>query len=411
MPREREGPAEGSDECERSGDRVITVIGYDGGDLTPEARERIAAAELVVGGARHLAALAPNTPTRAWSSISEDLQALVALDGDGVVLASGDPGLFGPLRRLREQTDEVEVLPALSSVQLAFARAALPWDDALVVTAHGRTLRRAVNVCRAHPKVAVLTGPGTGPAEIAAALRGTSRVLFVATHLGTPEEACRWVCPEEAETLSWEDPNVVLVVDRERSVRPGMGWLAGREGPGEWALPEDAFSHRDAMVTKSEVRALVLAKLGPRLGDLVWDVGSGSGSVAVECARLGAAVVAVEKGSVEHLRENVATFGVDVQVVEGAAPAALEGLPDPDAVFVGGGGDDVVEVVSACLAREPRVVVVALAAVERVAPVQAALSAYRVEGVQLQASRLRPLGGATGLAATNPVFVLWGTRP
>ncbi|HUR12875.1 MAG TPA: precorrin-6y C5,15-methyltransferase (decarboxylating) subunit CbiE [Mycobacteriales bacterium] len=388
---------------------MITVVGYDGNELSREARDRVAGAELVVGGARHLATLPEGTPTRTWSSISEDLQALLALDGDGVVLASGDPGLFGPVRRLRELTDEVEVLLALSSVQVAFARAGLPWDDAVVVSAHGRSARPALNVCRAHPKVAVLTGPGSGPDVLGAGLVGWERGLFVAERLGTPEERCRWVSPEDAAAQSWEEPNVVLVVDRTRSVRSGMGWLAGREQPGEWALPEEAFSHRDAMVTKAEVRALVLARLGPRLGDLVWDVGAGSGSVAVECARLGAAVVAVEQGPLDHLSTNVARFGVDVLVVQGAAPAALDDLPDPDAVFVGGGGEQVVEIVHAALERKPRVVVVALAALDRVAEVQRALSPYQVDGVQLQASRLRALGEATGLAASNPVFVLWGT--
>jgi precorrin-6Y C5,15-methyltransferase (decarboxylating) len=394
------------------GGRVITVIGYDGGELSDEARARIADAELVVGGARHLAALASNgTPTRVWSSISEELQALVGLEGDGVLLASGDPGLFGPLRRLREVADAVEVLPALSSVQLAFARAGLPWDDALVVSAHGRAVRPAVNACRAYPKVAVLTGPDSGPEVLGAALIGAERGLFVCEHLGTQDERCRWVAPEDAAQQVWEEPNVVLVVDRARAVAPRMGWLAGREAPGEWALPEEAFAHRDAMVTKSEVRALVLARLGPRVGDLVWDIGAGSGSVAVECARLGAAVVAVEKGSVEHLSANVAAFGVDVEVVEASALDVVDELPDPDAVFVGGGGTEVADIVEAAVRRGPRVVVVALAAVDRVAAVQAALSPYRVDGVQLQASRLRPLGEATGLAATNPVFVIWGVRP
>jgi precorrin-6Y C5,15-methyltransferase (decarboxylating) len=392
------------------GGGVITVLGYDGAELSPEAQARVKEAQLVVGGARHLAGLPEGTPTRVWSSISEDLQALVTLDGDGVVLASGDPGLFGPVRRLRELTDEVEVVPALSSVQVAFARAGLPWDDALVVSAHGRSARPALNVCRAHPKVAVLTGPDSGPDVLGAGLVGWERGLFVAERLGTPEERCRWVSPADAAALRWDEPNVVLVVDRTRAVRPGMGWLAGREQPGEWALPEDAFSHRDAMLTKAEVRAVVLARLGPRLGDLVWDVGAGSGSVAVECARLGAGVVAIEQGTVEHLEANVASFGVDVLVVPGTAPAVLEGLPDPDAVFVGGGGEAVTDIVRAAVARGPRVVVVALAAVDRVGDVQRALSPYRVDGVQLQASRLRALGDATGLAASNPVFVLWGTR-
>jgi precorrin-6Y C5,15-methyltransferase (decarboxylating) len=389
---------------------VITVLGYDGSPLPPEALARVAGADLVVGGERHLAAVPAEVPSLVLKDLGEAVEALRAVDA-GVVVASGDPGLFGPLRRLLQDGLDVEVLPALSSVQLAFARAGLPWDDAVVASAHGRDPRRALNACRAHPKVAVLTSPTSSPAHLGAALVGTRRELFVAELLGTPDERCSWVTPEEAAARTWADPNVVLVVDRARAVAPDLRWLAGRDAPGEWALPESAFSHRDGMVTKAEVRALVLARLGPRLGDLVWDVGAGSGSVAVECARLGAAVVAVEKGPLEHLQANVAAFDVDVQVVPGVAPAALAALPDPDAVFVGGGGGDVADIVRTCLARGPRVVVVALASLDRVADVQAALSPYRVDGVQLQASRLRPLGEATGLAATNPVLVLWGNRP
>ena len=159
------------------------------------------------------------------------------------------------------------------------------------------------------------------------------------------------------------------------------------------------------MVTKAEVRALVLARLAPRLGDLVWDIGAGSGSVAVECARLGAAVVAVERDEVGHLMTNVEAFGVDVQVVHGAAPAALDDLPDPDAAFVGGGGLDVVRAVAA---RRPSRLVVALATVERVATVVAALDGYRTEAVLLESSRLQPLGDGHRLVPTNPVFVISG---
>lgn len=387
---------------------MITVLGYDGTPLSEQALARVAAAGLVLGGERQLAAA--GAAGLVIKDMAEAVDAVRAADGDAVVVASGDPGFFGPVRRFVEAGLDVQVHPALSSVQLAFARAGLPWDDAVVASAHGRDPRRALNACRAHPKVAVLTGPASGPAVLGAALVGTGRELFVAERLGATDERTRWVSPEVAAAEQWSEPNVVLVVDRARAVSPEKGWLAGREQPGAWALPEEDFSHRDAMVTKAEVRALVLARLGPRLGDLVWDVGAGSGSVAVECARLGAAVVAVEQGPVDHLVANVSAFGVDVQVVQGSAPAALAGLPDPDAVFVGGGGEDVGDIVRAAVARGPRVVVVALATLDRVGDVQRALSPYRVDGVQLQASRLRTLGGATGLAATNPVFVLWGTR-
>lgn len=390
----------------------VAVLGWDGAPLRREAADRLAAATLVAGGARHLAAV--DVPAEAervvMGDVVEAVERVATHDGPSVVLASGDPGLFGVVRRLRAAGVVPEVHPAVSSVALAFARAGLPWDDAVVTSAHGRGLRRAAAACRAHGKVAVLTGPGAGPAELGRSLGDTPRRLFVAEDLGTDAERCTWLDPGEAER-PWSDLTVVLSLAPDRLVPGQRGWLAGRGQPAGWALPEDAFAHRDSMISKYEVRALALARLGPRLGDVVWDVGAGSGSVGVECARLGAAVVAVERGPVEHVRANAERFGVDVQVVQGAAPEALDTLPDPDAVFVGGGGVDVAVIVRAAVARGPRVVVVALAALDRVAEVQAALAPYAVDGVQLSSARLRPLAGATALAATNPVLVLWGTRP
>lgn len=180
---------------------------------------------------------------------------------------------------------------------------------------------------------------------------------------------------------------------------------------GGWALPEDRYAHRDSMITKSEVRALVVARLRPRLGRLVWDVGAGSGSVGIECALLGAAVLAVEQdaASAAMIRDNAAAHAVDVRIIVGRAPAALAGLPEPDAVFVGGGGTDVL---AAVVARRPERVVLTLAALDRVAPAVGLLRAagYTVEGSQLSASRLADLpGGSIRLAATNPVVVLTGS--
>ena len=394
--------------------RLITVVGWDGGPLSPHVRARLDAAVLVMGGRRHLREVDLPEGTRRLALRDDPpgaVQAVVDADGPVVVLASGDPGFFGIVRLLRERVgeSELEVLPGVSSVALAFARVGLSWDDAVVVSAHGREAGpgRAAAVCRAHPKVAVLTDSTVGPAELASCLRGTGRRLVVAERLGLPDERVVDLDPADAAG-PWAQPNVVLVLDEARAVAADKGWLAGREQPAGWALPETAFSHRDGMLTKYEVRALALARLGPRLGDVVWDVGAGSGSVGVECARLGAAVFAVEQGPVEHVHANARAHGVDVQVVQGTAPAALEGLPDPDAVFVGGGGAGVGDVVRACVARGPRVVVVALATLDRVAGVRDALAPYEVDGVQLSSARLRPLGGGTALAATNPVFLLWG---
>lgn len=391
----------------------VTVIGIDGRSLTSWAADRLAAATLVVGGARHLEAVP--VPTGAARHVLTDVAAGVAAvrahtAGPVAVLASGDPGFFGVLRLLREHGVDVEVTPAVSSVSAAFALAGESWDDALVVSAHGRELRRAVNACRAHPKVAVLTAPGSGPAEIGGQLLGWPRRLVVAERIGTPAQRVTTCAPEIAAAREWDEPNVVLALADTVAAR---GWLwPPRQAPPRWALPERAYDHRDGMVTKSEVRALALAHLGPGVGDLVWDVGCGSGSVAAECARFGAAVVAVDRNADQCARahRNAAAHGVHVRVVHAEAPGCLAELPDPDAVFVGGGG---VEVVAAAAARGARTVVAALAALDRVAAARDALraSSYDVGGAALNAVRLADLpDGTTRLDATNPVFVVWGHR-
>ncbi|MEU9241836.1 precorrin-6y C5,15-methyltransferase (decarboxylating) subunit CbiE [Streptomyces sp. NPDC048385] len=415
---------------------MITVVGTGtGAPLPPDV---LTGARLVVGGRRHLEAVrlpegAERIVLGPLAPALDTIEEYVGKDRPVTVLASGDPGFFGIVRVLAERfgKETLDVRPGVSSVAAAFARIGLPWDDAVVVSAHGREPRTAVNVCRARPKVAVLTGPGAGPAELGAALRhafGTheatsapaarARVLVVASALGSARERVEWVTPAEAAARDWgPDVSVVLCLDETRTRVPGAvrTVAGGRAEPAGWALDEDEFAHRDSMITKFEVRALALARLGPRLGDLVWDVGAGSGSVAVECARLGAAVVAVEKAAdgVARIAANARAHGVYVDVVHGSAPKALAVLPDPDAVFVGGGGRDLPAVVDACARRARRTVVVAMAALDRVPAARAALTGagFSCDGVLLQSSRLAPLPGeVTRLAAANPVFLLWGSR-
>ncbi|WP_217254189.1 precorrin-6y C5,15-methyltransferase (decarboxylating) subunit CbiE [Streptomyces sp. AC602_WCS936] len=404
---------------------MITVVGMGAG--APPGADVTAGAELVVGGRRHLDAVrlpegAERVVLGALAPALETVAEYVAKERPVVVLASGDPGFFGIVRVLAERfgSERLDVRPGVSSVAAAFARVGLPWDDAVVASAHGRDLRTAVNLCRAQPKVAVLTGPGAGPAELGAALRGDARVLVVASALGSGEERVERVTPAEAAGRDWGAAvSVVLCLDEARALGPVRAVAGPRPGPGGWALDETEFAHRDSMITKFEVRALALARLGPRPGDLVWDVGAGSGSVAVECARLGAAVTAVEKtpDGAERVRVNAAAHGVDVRVVHGAAPAVLSGLDapdDPDAVFVGGGGRELPSIVAACARRARRAVVVAMAALDRVPAAREALldAGLECDGVLLQSSRLAPLpGDVTRLAATNPVFLLWGVRP
>lgn len=407
--------------------RAVDLVGHDGGPLRTEAARALAAATLVAGGRRHLERLdvPPGARTVVMGDVTAAVAAVAAHDGPAVVVASGDPGFFGILRRLRSRGLDVTVHPAVSSVAHAFARAGLPWDDAAVVSAHGRDPRAALAVVRSGVRCAVLTDAVTGPRQVAAAAPPDAR-LVVCERLGADGE--RVVTATAAQVAAgeddWREPNVVVVdpvVVDPVVVDPGAAQppaaadvppsIAGpRRVAGGWALDDAGFEHRDGMITKAEVRAWALARLGPRPGITVWDVGAGSGSVAVECARLGAAAVAVERDprQGDRIRRNAARHGVRVVVVEGAAPAALAGLPAPDAVFVGGGGLDVL---AAVVATRPPVVVVALAAVDRIAPAADLLrdGGYTVGGVQLAASRLTDLpGGSLRLSALNPVVVLVG---
>ncbi|MFH8938485.1 precorrin-6y C5,15-methyltransferase (decarboxylating) subunit CbiE [Streptomyces griseosporeus] len=341
----------------------VTVIGWDGSPLTATARAALGAATLVAGAAHHLAL--PEVPPTAervrLGSLTLAARRIAAHRGTAVVLADGDPGFFGVVRTLRapEFGLEVEVVPGVSSVAAAFARAGMPWDDAQVVVAHPRTLRRAVNVCRAHTKVAVLTAPGAGPAELGLLLDGVHRTFVICEELGTEREQVTVVTSDKAADHTWRDPNVVIVVGGRIGAAEGGGWIAGRDpaaGPRGWTLPAGAYDGDLGEGETQPLRAAQLARLGPRTGDLVWDIGCGSGAFATEAARAGAAVLAVDRDPEACARTDTAArrHGVQLQIVHGTAPHVLEDLPEPDVVRIGGGG---AAVVSAVADRRPQRIV------------------------------------------------------
>jgi precorrin-6B C5,15-methyltransferase / cobalt-precorrin-6B C5,C15-methyltransferase len=406
----------------------VTVIGWDGSPLTDAARAALGAATLVAGAAHHLAL--PEVPANAerirLGSAALAARRIAGHRGTAVVLADGDPGFFGVVRTLRapEYGLEVEVVPAVSSVAAAFARAGMPWDDAQVVAAHRRTLRRVVNVCRAHTKVAVLTSPGAGPAELALMLTGVPRTFVVCEALGTAGEEVSVVTSEKAADHVWRDPNVVIVVGGAgggTGAGEGGGqenvWRAGQDpghprGPRGWALPASAFPEHavpPSAGASDRLRAAQLARLGPRKGDLVWDIGCGSGALAVEAARFSAAVIAVDRDARALARTTAAArrFGVQLQTVAGAAPQSLEDLPEPDVVRVGGGG---IRTVVAVADRRPARIVTHAATRDEAEALGRALAegGYAVECALLQSVELDTERWAE--TERTVVFLLSGDR-
>ncbi|MFG2286147.1 precorrin-6y C5,15-methyltransferase (decarboxylating) subunit CbiE [Streptomyces sp. NPDC048595] len=374
----------------------VTVIGWDGSPLTDAARSALGAATLVAGAAHHLALpeVPPNAERIRLGSVTLAARRIAQHRGTAVVLADGDPGFFGVVRTLRapEHGLEVEVVPAVSSVAAAFARAGMPWDDAQIVVAHSRDLRRAVNVCRAHTKVAVLTSPGAGPAELALLLGGVHRTFVICEDLGTDRERVTVLTSDKVADHVWRDPNVVIVVGGAPGVAAaqGTGWIAGHEvghptGPRGWGLPARAYGGALGEGESVQLRTAQLARLGPQVGDLVWDIGTGSGAAAVEAARFGAAVIAVDADpdACERTAAVARRHGVQLQVVHGRAPHILEDLPEPDVVRVGGGG---AEVVTACADRRPERIVTHAATRDEAESLGRALAdgGYEVECALLQ---------------------------
>jgi len=403
------------------GEPRISVVGMIGRTFGPGADQVLAEADVVVGSARQLALLDEATARRGPSGPAhvEHVELVGPLGGvlDAVerrlaqghrvcILASGDPGFFGIVGVLgsRFGHQRLEVHPAPSSVSLAFARLGMAWDDAVVVSAHGRPLAEACRLATG-AKVAVLTSPDNPPEALGAALLSTGcppREVAVASHLGSDREV---VIETDLVGLAEGtfDPMSVVVL-RAPSASEHTARLS-------WGLPEKSFAYRDGMITKAEVRAVALGKLSlPRTG-VLWDVGAGSGSVAIECARLspGLRVIAIERHPEDAARveANARQHGVAVEVVVGEAPGALASLPDPDRVFIGGGGLPVLD--HALERLGPGGMVVATYVVlDRAVAAMARLPNL----VQVGVARAVPVGRVgIRLAAENPVFVCWGPEP
>jgi precorrin-6Y C5,15-methyltransferase (decarboxylating) len=384
----------------------VDLIGVIGGEIFgARATAALSGADVLVGAARHLEAI-PVPPGAELVDLSGGLDA--ALDASAMaadkgrrvcLLASGDPGFFG-LARLasaRLGAARVRVHPAPSSVALAFGRIGRPWDDALVVSAHGRDPEAAIEAIARHPKVAVLCSPDSPPQEIGRRVGDCGpRIVAVAERLGEMGEHI-WTGDLDGLAGGTFDPlSVLIVVAPDHEDRAGVSW----------GDPEEHYAHRDGMITKAEVRAVALGRLALPPAGVLWDVGAGSGSVSVEAVRMapGLRVFAVERGDLAHLSANVA--GTGISVVEGRAPAVLAALPDPDRVFVGGGGLDVLDATLTRLRPGGRVVAT------YASPARAATAWERLGSMsQVSISRAVPVGdGGMRLAAENPVFVCWGPK-
>jgi precorrin-6Y C5,15-methyltransferase (decarboxylating) len=385
--------------------------------LSAVARGLIADAEIVFGGKRHLelAASLIRGAVRPWPSPFEGAIAEVAgLRGRSVcVLASGDPFFYGVGSVLARHVDanEMLVIPAPSAFSLAAARMGWSLPETSLVSLHGRSL----DLIRPHlhpgAHVLALTSDGDGPGALAALLDqsgfGRSR-LTILEALGGPRERIR-TARASGFALTGIDPLNVVALEIEASANARvLPWAAG--------LPDALFEH-DGQITKREIRAVTLSSLAPRRNELLWDIGAGSGSVAIEWmladASLRAFAIERHPERAARVRRNAAAFGVPgLEVMEGQAPHCLAGLPAPDAVFIGGGAatTGMLDAVIVALRSGGRLVVNAVT-LETEAVLLARYASQGGELVRIALSRADRVGEKTGWRPAMPVTQWAWTKP
>lgn len=351
--------------------------------------------------------IAPLGP--ALSAIKDQLA-----DGNVAVLASGDPFFFGIAKTLVETFPEAEIVvhPAVSSMQLAFSRFLLPWDQAAMVSVHGRTANHLLNRIVSQPLSAILTDGRTTPAVIAATLldfyregRVPDYTIHVGENLGLVDERLFSGSLVETAEKTFAALCCVIVVRHgdDDSLKPRFG------------LGEADIAHSRGLITKAEVRAAAIHALAIPPRATVWDIGAGSGSVSCEIARLfgDAVVYAIEKNpdQLANISTNIQNYSIaNIAVCGGEAPAALMNLPLPDRVFIGGSGGNLEDILTFCAARLKeggRIVVTGvLEKTCRQAPAILHGLGFKVDTARIEVQRISyPEGNVT---AFNPIMIITG---
>jgi precorrin-6B C5,15-methyltransferase / cobalt-precorrin-6B C5,C15-methyltransferase len=412
-------------------DHILTVIGIgqDGpAGLSAEAHGHVEGAKVLAGGRRQLDFFP------AWQGekieLNGDVAAFVAVierryrRQKTVVLASGDPLFYGIGRALLEAIpkDDLLFVPHVGSIQLAFARVKEPWQDAHVISVHGRPLQALVPVIQAREaKIAVLTDATNHSAAIADLLRrqGAAQdyALWVCENLGGSDERVNRFSPADLREEVFSPLNVVVLLRQPKNAS-----ISSVDIP-LLGIPEAAILHQagpHGMITRREVRLMAICYLELHAGNVLWDIGAGSGSVSLEAAHLGSdlQVFAIERApeAFNRLETNVANLGAGrVRAVQADAPDGLADLPDPDAVFIGGSGGRLPDILQKAAQRlRPRGrIVLNCITLENFSRGWEELHdlGLEPEATSIQLAHSRPLGRLHSMAPDNPIFVLRARKP
>lgn len=400
---------------------IIIGMGLTGDDLTDKHKSLINSADVLVGAKRHLEFFHDHPAKK--REITKDLKGTIAYvkrnmkDKNVVVLTSGDPLFFGIGNLLLQKLgpENVVVCTNISSVAAAFARIKEPWNDARIYSLHGRDdLSGVIDSLRKNEKVAIFTDSRNNPARLARLLldqRMPHYRICVLEKMGTLDECVRWYEPEEAVDVDFKEPNFVILKPLDTCSESATPLALG--------LPDKQYEHEKGLITKAEVRAVSLSKLNLYRDSVLWDLGSGSGSIAIEASlfiRKGR-ILAIEKDSrrIEQIKKNRKRFKVkNLDIVQNTLPAGLDQLPEPDRVFLGGGGQDIKEIIQiACSRLKPGGIIVAnIVLIQNMSRVMKQFESENldVDVTQVQISRGVDMPNGKRFQALNPVWIITGLK-
>lgn len=396
--------------------------------LSDDAQIAIAQAQILCGSQRHLAHFPKYAGIRlTWENITQGIAELKNYLAQGyekiIILASGDPLFFG-IGRLLLSYFEPEMLrfyPQVSSVQLAFSRLKIPWQDAQIVSIHGRSWENLLPPLKQGvAKIAVLTDPTHNVSIIAQVIQELklpiAYQIWVCEQLGSPQEKVQLLTLNEAQNYTDNSLNIVVLI-RE------FDQLSKLQNLPIMGLSDDrfhGFPDQPGLMTKKEIRTLILGELNLQDGQTIWDVGAGTGTVAIEIARLlpKSQIYAIEKNSMggQLIHQNCQQFGIkNVQVIPGCAPEVLADLPNPDRVFIGGSGGNMLGILTALSARliPGGMIVLALATQEHQAMILtwAKQQNWHYHALDIRLSRSLAVGNLTRWHPLNPITLIQLVKP
>ena len=407
----------------------VVGIGLDGVEgLSKPVQEVVERATVLAGSKRHLGYFPHSSAEKIYlTNLKSGIDAIAKLDltKSVVILASGDPLFFGIGRLLLASFDaeQIQFFPHFSSIQLAFNRLKVPWQDASLISVHGRSTDELVKLIKkGKEKIAVLTDSNNNPAAIARLYRALDLPVNYSFHicenLGDTSEKIQHFLPEQITQLSnlegnnFANLNVLILLRQVQEENLDLDKLPLIGLPDSSFL---SFSDRPSLITKKEVRLAIIGELSLQQKQTVWDIGAGTGSVSIEIARLcpDSEVYAIEKTGMGStlITKNSQRFKVNnLKSINGKAPEALSNLPQPDRIFIGGSGGNIIDILNTCSQKlkEDGIIVMAFATIEYQYKAIDWLNnnSWQYRLLQLQISRSTPISNLTRFTPLNPVTII-----